>query len=268
LTSEHAAQLFDDALADLAEIGGFSNMVSVELQGSPTDRQGELASMVHAKMCAHARSIGAIAQSPMFDHSAIVSLSRMIVEGLTMYAYLKQPVSESLWALRETVLKLHDTVARITLFRAYREKVDYQDLRDGRSELIRELEASADFDEFPEDHRTSLRNGSVIFVGGMRRAAREAGWKEDRFTAMYGYLSAHVHGAPMSYFRTREHGVDYYAPSEAQKAIAATAITIATACLRRASLRQVAEMNWRAHAVFAASVDDFIADDAACDVFA
>jgi hypothetical protein len=266
--SDDAAKQFEDALADLATIGGFSNMVSIELRGSPTDRQGELASMVHGKMCAHARSIGAVAQSPMFDHSAIVSLSRMIVEGLTMYVYLKQFVPEPVWALRQSVLKLHDTTARITLFRAYRKKSDYQDLRDGRDELIRELKANAAFADLPEDQRTSLRNGSVIFVGGMRRAAREAGWKEDRFTAMYGYLSAHVHGAPMSYFRTREHGVDYYAPSEAQKAIAATAITIATACLRRASLRQVAEIDWRAHAVFAASVDDFIADDAACDVFA
>lgn len=266
--SEPAALLLEDALADLATIGGFSNMVSIELRGSPTDRQGELASMVHAKMCAHARSIGAIALSPMFDHSAIVGLSRMIVEGLTMYAYLKQPVAETLWALRETVLKLHDTVARITLFRAYWGKADYQDLRDGRDELIRKLEANAPFNELPEDQRTSLRKGSVIFVGGMRRAAKEAGWDEDRFTAMYGYLSAHVHGAPMSYLRTREHSVDYCAPSDAQKAIAATAITIAAACLRRASLRQITEIDWQAHAVFATSVNDFVAEDAGCDVFA
>lgn len=219
--SDDASRLFDGALNELAEIGGFSNMVSVELRGSPTDHAGELASMVHAKMCAHARSIGSIAQSPMFDHSAIVGLSRMIVEGLTMYAYLKQSVSEDLWSLRETVLKLHDTVARITLLRAYSEKADYQDLIDGRAELLSSLESNLAFGKLPEEQRKAIRSGVVVFVGGMRRAAREAGWNEDRFTAMYGYLSAHVHGAPMSYFRTREHGVDYYSPSDAQKAIAA-----------------------------------------------
>lgn len=85
--SEDATKVFEEALADLAKIGGFSNMASIELRGRSTDRQGELASMVHGKMCAHARSIGAVAQSSMFDHSAIVGLSRMIVEGLTMYAY-------------------------------------------------------------------------------------------------------------------------------------------------------------------------------------
>ncbi|MEN5229749.1 hypothetical protein [Brevundimonas naejangsanensis] len=265
--TDEAEAVFQGAMEELAKIGGFSNMVSIELRGRPTDRPGELASMVHAKMCAHARSIGAIVQSPVFDHSAIVGLSRMILEGLTMYAYLKQAVSEPVWAMRETVLKLHDTVARITLLRAYREKSEYQDLRDGRTELLRVLETNAEFGELPEEQKSILRNGSVIFVGGMRRAAREAGWNEDRFTAMYNYLSAHVHGAPMSYFRTREHGVDYYAPSEAQKAIAATAISIATACLRRASLLQIAEMDWRAHAVFAVSVDEFIAEDSACDVF-
>lgn len=142
-------------------------------------------------------------------------------------------------------MKLHDTVARITLLRAYREKADYQDLRDGRAALVRPLETNPVFDELPDEQREPLRKGSVIFVGGMRRAARAAGWNEDRFTAIHGYLSAHVHGAPMSYFRTREHGVDYYAPSEAQKAIAATAITLATACLRRATLRQIENMDWR-----------------------
>lgn len=138
----------------------------------------------------------------MFDHSAIVGLSRMIVEGLTMYAYLKQTMPDDVWTLRETVLKLHDTVARITLFRAYREKPDYQDLRDGRDLLLRDLEANSTFRSLQENQQASLRQGAAIFVGGMRRAAREAGWDEARFTAMYGYLSAHVHGAPMSYFRT------------------------------------------------------------------
>lgn len=266
--SDEAAKAFEVALDELAKIGGFSNMVSVELRGAPTDRQGELASMVHAKMCAHARSIGALAHSPMFDHSGIVGLSRMIVEGLTMYVYLKQPVSEEVWAMREAVLRLHDTVARITLLRAYRSKREYQDLSDGRASLVRELESNPEFQALADDQKSMLLAGSVIFVGGMRRAAKDAGWNGDRFTALYGYLSAHVHGAPMSYFRTREHAVDYYAPSEAQHAIAATAIEIATASLRRASLRQLSEADWRTHPVFAASVDAFIADDSACDVFA
>lgn len=36
--SDHADELFESALADLAKIGGFSNMVSMELRGSPTNR--------------------------------------------------------------------------------------------------------------------------------------------------------------------------------------------------------------------------------------
>lgn len=259
--------LLKDALSELATIGGFSNMVSIELAGAPTDRQGELASMVHGKMCAHARSIGAIAGSPMFDHSGIVGLARMIVEGLTMYAYLRQPVPAEVWRLRDLVLRLHDTVARITLLRAWQTRSDSQDLRTGRADLLAQIEASPVFQDLPDVQKETLRTGSQIFVGGMRRAAKEAGWDEVRFTALYNYFSAHLHAAPMSYMRTREHGVDYFAPSEAQAAIAATAISIATACLRRVSLRQLAESDWRAHPVFAASADGFIAEDADCVVF-
>jgi hypothetical protein len=265
---EAGATALETALSELAKIGGFSNMVSMELAGSPTDRQGELASMVHGKMCAHARSIGAIVQSPMFDHSGIVALCRMIVEDLTTYAYLKQAVSPEVWHLRDLVLRLHDTVARITLLRAWKDRTDDRDLRTGRIELEAAIEASPIFQQLPDTQKDALRTGTQIFVGGMRRAAKEAGWAEARFTALYSYLSAHVHGAPMSFMRTREHSVDYYTPSDAQAAIAAIAVAIASACLRRASLRQLVETDWRSHPVFAVSVDDFIAEDRDCDVFA
>ena len=194
---EAGATALETALSELAKIGGFSNMVSMELAGSPTDRQGELASMVHGKMCAHARSIGAIVQSPMFDHSGIVALCRMIVEDLTTYAYLKQAVSPEVWHLRDLVLRLHDTVARITLLRAWKDRTDDRDLRTGRIELEAAIEASPIFQQLPDTQKDALRTGTQIFVGGMRRAAKEAGWAEARFTALYSYLSAHVHGAPM-----------------------------------------------------------------------
>jgi len=79
----------------LGSLGGFANHVSMALTGLPTSTSGMLASMVFAKCCAHARSIGAIAlQSSMFDHHAIMALARMIMEASTMIAYLLDPVPD------------------------------------------------------------------------------------------------------------------------------------------------------------------------------
>lgn len=236
---DEAEQIFTKSFDGLAIIGGFANHVSMVLSGTPTDIQGELASMVHAKMCAHARSIGAVAQSSMFDHSAIMALARMMIEGMTMSSYIRELVSAEEWELRYAVLSLHDTVARIKLFRAWKEKAEYADLRIGRDALLQGIRTNSVFLELGVDVQERLLRGEDLFVGGMRKAAMRAGWNEDSFTALYGYLSTHVHSAPMSFFRARVQQIDYYRPGQAQHAAASMAIEIASACHRRVTLLQL-----------------------------
>lgn len=231
-----AKKMFEKAFHELAHVGGFSNTVSMTLTGLPTSMQGQLASMTHAKMCVHARSIGAVCQSSMFDHSAIIALSRMLVEGLTFYHYLNEDVSEAEWELRYTTILIHDTVARITLVRAFQEKSEYDDLTQGLAALKAKIQSLSLFNECPLERQKRILSGQEIFVSGMRRAAHKAGWSKDHFTAIYSYYSAHAHTAPISIVRMAMHKIDAYAPSDGQYGNAAMAICIASACLRRASL--------------------------------
>lgn len=234
-------EMFLDALSQLATLGGLSNNVSLLLRGESTTRSGELASMVYASMCAHARSVGAIATSSMFDHSAILALSRMLVDGLTMYAYLRESVEDAVWTLRYNVMELHDVTARIKFVRAWQGRVAYEDLRKMCESLKEQIKASVVFQGLGEERKKKLLTGEEIFVGGMRKAARVAGWSEEKFISIYNDFSAHIHSAPMSYWRMRWHRIDYLAPGPMQFASAAMAIEVAVACLRRVTVRQLME---------------------------
>ncbi len=230
---------FEEKMSRLAVLGGFANHVSMNLAGLPTTKNGELASMVFAKSCAHARSIGAIAiESPMFDHHAIMSLARMILEASTMIAYLLDPVDEEQQRFRYTVLKLHDTVNRLKLLRGFGAEAD--DLRRGRDELKLEIVSSSAFSELAEDRKKRVLSGEEIYVIGMRAVSKKImGWNEENFSSVYAYLSAHAHSSPMSYMRMREHEIDYYFPSEAQYDILSLSMEVAEACLRRSMLRMI-----------------------------
>lgn len=230
---------FRDQLDILAVLGGFANHVSVAQTGLSTTTGGMLASIVFAKCCAHARSIGAISvQSSMFDHHAIMSLARMIMEASTMIAYLIDPVSPDEWAFRYTLLKLHDTVTRIKLLRGF----DYptEDLRVGREQLRAELAVSSAFEHLPVDRQKRLASGEEMFAIGMRSVATKImGWDEAQFSGVYAYFSAHAHSAPMSFMRMADHKIDYFFPSEAQVGVLALPIQVAIACLRRSMLRMI-----------------------------
>ena len=215
----------------LAVLGGFANHVSMSQSGLPTTKSGSLASMVFAKSCAHARSIAAIAvESSMFDHHAIMSLTRMILEAATMTAYLLDPVCEEEWQFRYALLRLHDTVARIKLLRSFSTTSD--DLRAGRDALKAELASSPILQSMPDDRRKRLLSGEEMFVMGMRAVATKImGWDETQFTGVYAYFSAHTHSAPMSFVRMADHGIDYYQPSSAQIDILALSMEVSIACL-------------------------------------
>ena len=230
---------FQEKFDRLAVLGGFAQHVSISQTGQPTSTSGMLASAVFAKCCAHARSIGAIAiESPMFDHHAIMALARMIVEASTMIAYLLDPVSSDEWALRHSVLRLHDTVGRIKLLRSYDQPSD--DLRKGRDELKVDIISNPNFQKIPEQRRDRLLTGEEMFTIGMRSVAiKIMGWEEKQFSGVYAYFSSHTHFAPMSFMRMEQHEIDYFYPSKTQTDILSLSMEVAMACLRRSLLRMI-----------------------------
>lgn len=257
----------DEALEELVLVSGFSNDVSMVLTGTAANRQRELASMVHAKACAHGRSIGFVCRSNMFDHSAVLGLARMIVECLSMYAYLVEPVAEEDWTFRYAVLQLHDTVARIKLLRAWPSSADTVDLKAGRDNLIVDIRSHSAYAQFDDDQQKRLVSGEMIFVGGMRKAAALVGWDADVFTALYGYFSSHLHAAPMSFFRMDDHRVDYFSPNEAQRQIASVGIATAAAALRRLSLLHLGDFDYSDHPTLSVVTSGMRELDSASEVF-
>jgi len=252
---------------ELAILGGFANHVSVNQTGLPTTTAGSLSSMVFAKCCAHARSIGAISlQSSMFDHHAIMALARMIVEASTMIAYLLDPVEPEEWELRHTLLQLHDTVARIKLLGGFEQPAD--DLRAGRETLRAALHANPLFDHLPEDRQKRLLGGEEMFAIGMRAVAtRIMGWNDRQFNAVYAYLSSHAHSAPMSFMRMKDHKIDYFFPSETQAQILALSMEVTIACLRRSMLRMIDRVPAQVDLYQPELLADARALDAACPLF-
>ncbi|NQE64532.1 hypothetical protein E1H18_4788 [Caulobacter sp. RHG1] len=155
-----------------------------------------------------------------------------------MISYLNDPVGTDEWELRHTVLRLHDTATRIKLLRGFGGSAD--DLRAGREELKAKLLSLPLFAALPEQRRARILTGEEMFTTGMRGVAiKKMGWDEDQFTAIYAYLSAHAHSAPVSFMRMREHQIDYMAPSETQMETLAISMQVAISCLRRVLVRQI-----------------------------
>ncbi|HEY2232616.1 MAG TPA: hypothetical protein VGK01_03990 [Candidatus Angelobacter sp.] len=235
---ENDHDFFAEALNDLSTTVNFALRVSEKIEGEPASVPSEMASMVHAKMCVNAFSAASLCWQEFFDHSGVLSLCRMVLEGMTMYFYLTEVCAPEEWKCRRLTMYLHDTCARIKLVRAFQKKDEYADLLEGRKDLTDRLKKDEFFQRLNEEQQKSLLSGEQIFVRGMRAAAtRAAGWNEERFVSIYNYLSAYTHSAPMSFLRTRRHKIDYRDPSAAQLSMVRMALIVAQFCLLNVSLK-------------------------------
>ena len=252
----------------LSVLGGFAIHVSANQKGLSTTVAGSLSSMVFAKCCAHARTIGAVAkQSSMFDHHAIMAMARMIMEASTMIAYLLDSVEQEEWDFRYLLLRLHDTAARIKLMRGFESPAE--DLRAGRDQLKAELEGHPAFLNHSEERQKRMAGGEEMFAVGMRAVATKMmGWNERQFNGIYAYLSAHAHSAPVSFIRMEHHQIDYYFPSAAQTDILTLVIEVAIACLRRSTLRMIDQQPEQIADYHPQLLIEAREQDAACSFFA
>jgi hypothetical protein len=227
---------FENQTNDFEEVVDFSFRVSLKLNGLPATEQSALASIVHTKMCITSASVVHMFTAPLFDHSAIVALCRMLMEAMTFYFYLAEDVEPDEWKTRHLCLKIHDTVNRIKLMRGFQSVDQYADLLMGRDELVGELEKEAFFISLQKDRQTRLLSGDHFYLKGMNAAAKKAGWNFRKFLAFYSHFSAHAHSSPMSFFRTKQHKIDYSDPSEAQLSLTTVALCVAEYCLLKVTL--------------------------------
>lgn len=230
----------DENLANSREsfdkVVDFSMRVSLEMNGKPATQQTELASFVHTKMCITSTSVEHMFEAKFADHSAIMALCRMLMEGSNFFMYIMELTSDEEWKCRYLCMRLHDTVNRIKLLSGFQSQNEYADMTQGREDLKRDLQANSFFRGLPLERRNQLLTGDHFYVRGSATAAKNAGWNYRKFLALYSYLSSHAHSAPMSFFRVKQHNVNWLEPSGAQKAAVVTALGVAEYSLIKATL--------------------------------
>ena len=184
----------------------FLSLISSKVVGVEMALNHSLATAVLGKICVTATSVQSLFRGyeqrrlPFLDHSSIATLCRSIIKSSIMYWYLMESVSEEEWAFRLLVLKIHDTAARVRLFKpliaeaANNQRQMLQSLRD-------ELSAMPLFRKKQEEQRSKIRGGQVMFVNGMRSVVESMNFESEYFDSVYNYLSAYSHTSPLSYFR-------------------------------------------------------------------
>jgi hypothetical protein len=232
---QNIKQHLQGAIESLHKVVDFSMRVSLRLRGTPATDQSELASIVHAKMCINGASAGHMLRSTLTDHSVIIGICRMIMEASILFQYLMENISAEEWKCRVLCLKLHDTVNRIKLMRGFQRREEYDDLRRGRDELLKELQESPFFKTLPAERANLLLTGEHFYLRGVNSAVKNSAWNADKYMAYYSYFSAHAHSAPMSFFRFKQHNVRFSDPSEAQQATMVTALSVAEYSLLKAT---------------------------------
>jgi hypothetical protein len=218
------------------KIVDFGMRVSLELNGKPATDQSALASVLHTKMCINGTTILHTLRAALTDHSAIIALCRMIMEGAVFYQYLMEKIEEDEWECRVLCLRLHDTVNRIKLMRGFQKPEEHSDLRNGRKELVSQLKENAFFKSLPEERAEKLITGEHFYIRGAGAAVEKSGWNSKKYMAWYSYFSSHAHSAPMSFFRFKQQQIRFSDPSDAQLSAMTTALSVAEYSLLKASL--------------------------------
>jgi hypothetical protein len=191
------------------QVVGFAMKVSLLIAGKPTTLQHSYASYMLYRICVAAGSVTEIysrhEREPRttLDHGSIAVICRTMIDASVMYWYLAEQVSEEEWAFRLLVLKVHDTASRVRLFKAVgpdeaiNQRAILRSLKD-------DLAKNPLFIARNEEQQKALLSGQTIYVNGMRSLLPSMNIGKVHFDGLYNYLSAQVHLAPLSYFRSRQ----------------------------------------------------------------
>lgn len=183
--------------------------------------------------------------SGRLDHYSTANSCRMIIEHCMMLYYItSEDASAEEIDLRVLVLHLHDACARYRFFKgSFGASVDIEDgihlalLKEVIAEAKSKIRESPAFLRLSQDKKSTILGGQTLYVGGSRRVAKEIGYSEDEYDALYNYLSAYSHGAPMSFYRAALWGVNAVEPVAGQIAVAANALAAAEMPLGKAIVR-------------------------------
>ncbi len=172
------------------------------------------ASVLFTSLCTRAVSIAVLAPySPWskkriehWDYASIASLTRALLEIRLAFFYLcAEPCTDDEWQCRLNIFNLHDCRSRLRLFSELPDPPeDVSGFQEQLLELQGRLTDNAFFATITANQQKQFLNGDRAYLSPLEEIASRAGVDVHTFRWLYKFLSSHVHGLPMSFYRMGE----------------------------------------------------------------
>ena len=138
-----------------------------------------------------------------WDYASLAVLVRSLLEVRLAFFYLCiEQCERTEWECRWNIFNLHDCVARIHLFEEMSpDSADIPGFQEQVEELRDRLRSNNFFLTLPASEQRKFLNGKNAYISPMENIAVAAGVKIHDFRWLYKFLSSHVHGLPLSFYR-------------------------------------------------------------------
>lgn len=213
--------------------------------------QGHWGAILHARVILNTLSmikiIDTATEAPigaqLLDHFSVAAIARTCMEaGLMMLYITDEKIDSNQFEMRRKIFLLNDTCHRSRVFKPAEKsqskiKMMREMYRRKIEELRANLESDAEFQKLLERDRNFILEGGTYFIGGPRRAWRDAGLEVAEYDFYEAYFSGYLHSMPMSFIRAEMHEIDFTNISEFQYGLCGTALLVASETLDRTTSR-------------------------------
>ncbi|MEP9349801.1 hypothetical protein [Xanthobacter sp. KR7-225] len=174
----------------------FGKSVSQECGGRDWPmRYSMAASLIFSACMASESVIDFLPEYPSgrIDHYSAANSCRMIIEHCMMLHYItSDDASNDEIDLRILVLHLHDACARYRFFKgSFGASKEVEDgihlalLKGVIAEAKSRIRENSAFLHLGQDKKSTILGGQILYIGGSRRVAKEIGYSEDEYDALY-----------------------------------------------------------------------------------
>lgn len=177
---------------------------------SPTGRHF-YASVLFTSLCTRGVTLAMVAPHSKWakrcfehwDYASVAAMIRSILEVRIAFFYLCiDKCDKDEWDCRWNIFNLHDCCSRIRLFESMEsENQDIAPFRKQAEELRNHLLSNSFFMSLSEKKRNHYTKGREAYLYPLEDIAVKAGVDKKTFKWLYRFLSSHVHGLPMSFYR-------------------------------------------------------------------
>lgn len=174
------------------------------------------ASVLFTTLCSRGASFAILAPGSTFskkvfdhwDYASLAVLARSILEiRISFFHLCVQECTTAEWEYRWNLFNLHDCTSRIHMFEEMDpSSKDLPGFKTQADELRDRLKKNEAFLALSESEQRRLLHGKHAYPVRLEVIAEHAGVPVSEFRLLYKFLSSHVHGLPMSFYRVGDDG--------------------------------------------------------------